>query len=206
MAARDSALARLPLAARVLIILIVLVLAFVAYWIVFHVDITTQLTTLQRKEVTLREELAKAKKAQVEYQKDLAEFHEREQRQTEIEKILPSEPQYPAFLSSIQAVADLSGIILSAWSPRPEVTEQYYARVPMHLKFRGRYHQVAKFFHNVGQLERVINMENISITSPKLEGDELLVQAEALATAFRAAKGQAATEEKGKARRKKGAK
>nr|HMR05220.1 type 4a pilus biogenesis protein PilO [Polyangiaceae bacterium] len=46
--------------------------------------------------------------------------------------------------------------------------------------------QVAKFFYGVGQLDRIINMENISITEPKQEADEVSVKAEVLATAFRA--------------------
>jgi type IV pilus assembly protein PilO len=56
----------------------------------------------------------------------------------------------------------------------------------MKLTLRGRYHQVAKFFHGVGQLDRVINMENIALTEPKKEGEDIVVKVEALATAFRA--------------------
>jgi len=38
----------------------------------------------------------------------------------------------------------------------------------------------------VGQLDRIINMENISITEPKVAGDDIVLQTEALATAFHA--------------------
>jgi Tfp pilus assembly protein PilO len=38
----------------------------------------------------------------------------------------------------------------------------------------------------VGQLDRVINMENITLTDPKLEGEDVVVKVDALATAFRA--------------------
>jgi len=55
----------------------------------------------------------------------------------------------------------------------------------MKVTLVGRYHQVAKFFYGVGQLDRIINMENISLTDPKLQGDDVVVKAEALATAFR---------------------
>jgi type IV pilus assembly protein PilO len=65
------------------------------------------------------------------------------------------------------------------------VPEQFYARVPMKLELRGRYHQIAKFFFGVGQLDRIINMENIAITDPQAEGEDIVIKAEALATAFR---------------------
>jgi type IV pilus assembly protein PilO len=56
----------------------------------------------------------------------------------------------------------------------------------MKVSLTGRYHQIAKFFNGVGQLDRVINMENISLTDPKPEGEDVVVKVEALATAFRA--------------------
>ena len=48
------------------------------------------------------------------------------------------------------------------------------------------FHQIAKFFYGVGQLDRIINMENISLTEPQIkEGDEVVVKVSVLATAFR---------------------
>ena len=78
----------------------------------------------------------------------------------------------------------MAGVNLSAWTPQDEASEQFYARVPMRLELEGRFHQVAKFFYNVGQLDRIINMENISITEPHMKGDEVLLKVNALATAF----------------------
>lgn len=183
--ARESALARLPLPAKLGIIVTVLALCAVAYWVVFYTEISQQITTAQAQQEKLRDDLATAKKGVVAYQKDLAELHDREQRKGEIEKVLPSQAQYPSFLSSVQTVANASGVNLTAWAPELEANEEFYARVPMKVKLTGRFHQVAKFFFNVAELDRIINMENISLTNPKVEGDEVLVQVEVQATAFR---------------------
>jgi type IV pilus assembly protein PilO len=129
--------------------------------------------------------LADARKNEFAYQKDLAELTDRQQRQRELNKVLPTDTEYPAFLSAVQQVANVSGIGLTAWAPEPEVAEQFYSRVPMKVTLVGRYHQVAKFFYGVGQLDRIINMENISLTDPKVSGDDVVVKTEALATAFR---------------------
>ena len=71
----------------------------------------------------------------------------------------------------------------------------------MKVSLTGRYHQIAKFFNGVGQLDRVINMENISLTDPKPDGTDVVVKVEALATAFRAkpdgTDGKPATEKRG---------
>jgi type IV pilus assembly protein PilO len=179
-------LARLPPLAKLGIGALFVVLIGVAYFVVFYGDLASSVTAEKSKEEKLRGELSTARKNEFSYQQDLAELSDRQQRQRELVKILPSETEYPAFLSAVQNVANVSGIGLTAWSPLPEVPEQFYARVPMKVELRGRYHQVAKFFHGVGQLDRVINMENITLTDPKLEGEDVVVKVDALATAFRA--------------------
>jgi type IV pilus assembly protein PilO len=181
----QSRLSKLPLAARFGVAAALLLLVLVGYYVVFYGDIESSIKAAEGQERQLRADLAEARKNEFAYQKDLAELTDREQRQRVFEKILPANTEYPAFLSSIQNVANVTGVSLSAWTPEEEAPEQFYSRVPMKLELSGRYHQIAKFFYGVGQLDRIINMENISITDPKREGDDIVVKAEVLATAFR---------------------
>jgi type IV pilus assembly protein PilO len=197
---KESALARLPLGVKFAIVSAAAVALGVAYYLVFYTEVQAAIESAQGRERDLRDDLGKAKKSVAVYQTDLAELHQREQRQTEIEKVLPSESQYPSFLSSLQAVANVSSVNLVAWAPQPEHSEEFYARVPMRLELSGRFHQVVKFFHGVGQLDRIINMENISITEPKIQGDDVVVKVEVLATAFRSVSDNAASGDKTKAR------
>jgi type IV pilus assembly protein PilO len=81
-------------------------------------------------------------------------------------------------------VANISGVALQAWTPQEEVLQKFFARVPMRLTLQGKFHQVAKFFYGVGQLDRIINVENISLSQPKTQNDELLLKVDCLATAF----------------------
>ena len=193
MARGDSVLAKLPVLAMVGIGALFMVLIGVAYFVVFYGDLASSIAAEQSKETRLRGELSTARQAEFSYQKDLAELSDRQQRQRELVKILPTDTEYPQFLSSVQNVANVAGIALTAWSPMPEVPDQFYSRVPMKLQLTGRYHQIAKFFHGVGQLDRVINMENISLTDPKPDGEDIVVKVDALATAFRAKPDQAMT-------------
>jgi len=185
MARQTSVLNKLPLLARFAVGAGLLLLLGVAYFVLFYGDIESSIKAAQGQEQQLRNDLAEARKNEFAYQKDLAELTERQHRQRELNKVLPVETEYPAFLSAVQSVANVSGIGLTSWTPQPEVNEKFYARVPMRLTLVGRYHQVAKFFYGVGQLDRIINMENISLTDPKIQGDEVVVKTEALATAFR---------------------
>lgn len=184
MAKGPSALSRLNLAAKVGIGVALMVLSGVVYFVVFYGDLATDIKAEQGKERQLRDDLNEAKKAQRAYQMDLAELADRQQRQRELNKILPATTEYPAFLSAVQSVANVAGVSLAAWTPQDEAADVFYARVPMRLEFEGRFHQLAKFFYNVGQLDRIINIENISMTDPTPKGDEVILKVTALATAF----------------------
>lgn len=189
--AKESALARVPLGGKIGISLGVLVLAGIAYYIVFFSEISSKIAAAGQRETTLRGELKKAQAAEVAYQKDLEELARRRERERELNKVLPPATEYPAFLSAVQSVASSSGINLTAWAPQPEVKKEYYARVPMKLEISGRFHQIAKFFYGIGQSDRIMNIENISMTTPKAQDGDVFVEVQALATAFRALEAEA---------------
>ena len=184
--ARADALTRLPVAAKVAVGVGLVAVLAVAYFVVFYGDLANSISSAKSEEQRLRKDLEEARKAEFAYEKDLAELTLRQQRQRELNKMLPIKTEYPAFLSSVQNVANVTGVQLTAWSPSPEVAEQFYARVPMRLELTGRFHQIAKFFYGVGQLDRIINMENITLGDPKQLGDDIILKVDGLATAFRA--------------------
>jgi type IV pilus assembly protein PilO len=186
MARADVALNRLPVAARFAVGIGLVAVLAIAYVVVFYGDLSNSINTARTEEDRLRRDLAEARKNEFVYEKDLAELTLRQQRQRELNKMLPTNTEYPAFLSAVQNVANVTGVSLTAWSPNQEVTQEFYARVPMKLELSGRFHQVAKFLYGIGQLDRIINMENISLSDPKQVGDDLILRVESLATAFRA--------------------
>lgn len=154
------------------------------YFFLFYSDVTSRIEGQKKQEQSLKSDLESAKQTELAYHKDLAELTERQQKQRDLNKILPETTEYPSFLSAIQGVANIAGVALQGWTPQEEVPSQFFARVPMKLSLTGRFHQIAKFFYGVGQLNRIINIENISMKEPKAQGDEIVLKVECLATAF----------------------
>jgi type IV pilus assembly protein PilO len=205
MAIDRNTLKRLTLPAKAGLCGGVFLLVLAGYFFVFHSEVSDELEAARSKNSQLTAKLSEAKAAEQAYQRDLAELAEREQRQKELNQILPATTEYPAFLSAVQSAANISGVSLSAWTPRQKVMGEFYARVPMKVELSGRFHQIARFFYNVGQLDRIINMENISMTDPSSSEDEVVLRTEALATAFHILEpevaAQAAANDSRKARR-----
>ena len=177
-------LGKYPLLGKSLVGFLMVALTAILYYVVWYGDVSDAIDKQKKQESALSTELAQAQQTAFEYHKDLAELTERQQRQRELNKILPEKTEYPAFLSALQGVANVAGISLQGWSPQEEVVQKFFARVPMKLTIVGKFHQIAKFFYGVGQLDRIINIENISLKEPKLVGDDINLKVDCLATAF----------------------
>ncbi|WP_437671354.1 type 4a pilus biogenesis protein PilO [Sorangium sp. So ce131] len=181
-----SALDRLPPLAKFGVGALFAALVGILYFVGFYAEVDSQIEAAMQRQQTLQAELTKAQASKAAYQKDLDEKTRREQLSREQKKILPDESETPAFLSAIQGVATVSGVNLTSWSPTEEIPQEFFSKVPMKLTLTGKFHQVAKFFHGVGQLDRIINLEEVQIKKPKVQGTDVEVEVECLATAFRA--------------------
>lgn len=205
-AASGSALDRLSPAGKVLVGLIFVALIGVLYFVFFYAELDGQIASAKQRYSSLTAELSKAKESRDAYQKDLDEKTRRETLSSQQKKILPDDPEMPAFLQALQNTATISGVELTSWTPADEIPQEFYARVPMKLTLKGKFHQVAKFVYSVGQVDRIINIENILLKNPtNTEGEEVLVEVECLATAFRAVKSGEATSAANKRRQQQGA-
>lgn len=145
----------------------------------------------QRRHEVLENDLNQARERQKEYLKLREELASREAVDRQNMRVLPETAEIPAFLDDLNRLADLSGLRVGQVTPRPEQSEQFFVRVPVLLSLGGKYHQLAKFFYNISRLERAINMENIALTQPKAENDEINLSVSVLATTFRRPDGSA---------------
>lgn len=168
------------------------VLAF-GYWLVFYTDVSSKITAVENQRKQLDLSLSDTKAAEASYLKDKDDLGRLQQHEKELNKALPADTQIAAFLSSIQQVSNVAGVDLKAWQPQEEKKGPFYSKVPMKLELTGRFFQIAKFAYEVGKLERIINVENIELSDPKVEGDEIHIKARCLATTFHTPSAKAAS-------------
>lgn len=103
----------------------------------------------------------------------------------EAEAQLPDSKEIPDLLSSISSAGRDSGLEVISFRQRQEQLKDFYAEVPVDVTVRGNYHEVATFFDRVGKLDRIVNVADIVMQSPKREGDEMIVDTLCSATTFR---------------------
>lgn len=183
-AAQGFSLARLPLIAKIGVGAVLMALVGLGYYVVLHTEVSTRIDNAKRQTAELENQLQQQRQAQLSYLADRDDLAMRQQKQRDLNKILPAETEAASFLSALQQVSNVAGIDLKAWLPMEEKTETYFAKVPMKLEITGKFHQISKFMYEVGKQDRIINMENIELSDPKVVGDEVTLKARCLATTF----------------------
>lgn len=157
------------------------------YYLALHTPLVDEIEQADGSHQQLQQQLSQAAERQREYLRVRAELDGRAAIDRQNKRVLPERAEIPAFLQDLNRLAELSGLRLELVEPRPDEVDAQYVKIPVSLAFSGHYHQVAKFFFNVSQLDRAISMENVHLSTPTLDGDELTVKIAVLATTYRSA-------------------
>jgi type IV pilus assembly protein PilO len=98
---------------------------------------------------------------------------------------LPDQKEIPDLLSSISNLARDSGLDILAFRQKPESYRDFYAEVPVDMAVRGTFPQLTGFVDDVGRLDRIVNVSDITIKEPKVVDASIVLQAALQITTFR---------------------
>ena len=98
---------------------------------------------------------------------------------------LPDQREIANLLDNVAASGRQAGLEITLFRQKPEVLHDFYAEVPVEMQMRGTYQDVALFLDRVKRLDRIVNVANIQLTKPRLEGERMLLDAACTATTFR---------------------
>ncbi|MHB8941343.1 MAG: type 4a pilus biogenesis protein PilO, partial [Desulfobacteria bacterium] len=86
-----------------------------------------------------------------------------------------------------------SGLDFLRFAPSGEIKKDFYAEIPVSISVNGDYHSFALFSDKVAHYPRIVNLSDITFSSPKPSGDNLvLVTVNCTATTYRFLEQQAA--------------
>ena len=76
-------------------------------------------------------------------------------------KALPEKKEIPSLLTGISRAGKTAGLEFFLFQPGKEKEQEFYAEIPVSIRVRGSYHNVAIFFDKVSRLFRVVNITDI---------------------------------------------
>ena len=127
----------------------------------------SKINVLKKEHTTLETRLAKAKAKANQLKHYQAKLKEAEMEFKIVTKKLPEKKEIPALLSSVSQSGRDAGLDFLLFQPEPEKNQDFYAEIPVSMKVAGNYHNVALFFDKVARLSRIVNIDDIKMTSTK---------------------------------------
>jgi type IV pilus assembly protein PilO len=98
---------------------------------------------------------------------------------------LPGETEVENLLEDISQTALGAGLEEKLFNPQAEVRKDFYAELPITVRYVGSYHEIAKFISDVAALPRIVTLHDIRITPISVEGDQEQLQLDATAKTYR---------------------
>jgi type IV pilus assembly protein PilO len=132
------------------------------YWPKF--ERIKQLNTQLKK---IEDKLKIAKRNAKDLKKFQAKMKEAEAQFQVAMKKLPEKEEIPSLLSSISNSGQHVGLDFLLFEPKPENKKEFYAEIPVAMNIKGDYHNLALFFDQVARLSRIVNIQNIQMSSAK---------------------------------------
>src|SRR5262244_852846 len=113
----------------------------------------------------LNQEIAKGRAAE----RKLSQFREEVKRlELELSKllqILPSKRNTEELIKRIETLTRQGDFTLLKFTPGEFVQKDFYAEWPIDIQIQGTYHNLALFFDRMSRFSRIINVEDLKITS-----------------------------------------
>lgn len=178
---------RLPLYKRLLVVFVVLAAIAASFYFFAFLPKLNAYNELSKRSEDLQAEIVQKKSIADNLGRFRAEYEKMQQRLEESLKELPNDKEIPELLMSIASIAKQNRLDVKKFQPGSEASKGFYAEVPVTLSLAGRYHDVGKFFYDVSEMPRIVNIGYIKMkpSGEKGGGDQAIVVVDCQATTYR---------------------
>ena len=152
---------------RILIFSFVFIAIIAIFVFVLYKPKLERISNLSKQLKALEQKLVVAKKNAADLKKFQAMMQEAEVQFKTAMRALPEKEEIPSLLTSISRSGQDVGLEFLLFEPKPEVRKEFYAEIPVAMKVKGGYHDLAIFFDKVSRLSRIVNIKNISMGREK---------------------------------------
>jgi len=162
-----------------------IVVLVAAFWYFIYDPYSAEIAQTEEKIAKLQTEINKAKARAANLRRFEAEYAEVDAQFQEALKLLPNTKEIPSLLKSITLLVTDSQLEFLLFSPQRERAQDFFMEIPVSIEVSGTYHNVAIFFDKVGQMERIVNILNVSMTPQKERSTILTARFDAVTYRFK---------------------
>jgi len=176
---------KLPLSRKIIILAVInIVIIGAAYWFLIGPKYD-EITKLREQQQNLQVKLNESRVIAADIPKYRQEKEELEKLLLAAVAQLPNEKEIPDLIESISRAGEKAGLQIFLFKPGKETAKGFYAEVPVNMSVQGKYESLYEFSAKVGNLPRIVNIENMNIASLGHKNQVPLLKANFVATTFR---------------------
>ena len=155
-------------APKILVLLAILIGIPVAGFFAINQGQIEELEQGQQKEEKLKQDYVGKKKQAVNLDLHRQQLREIDTQFGALLKQLPNKSQMDALLVDINQAGLGRGLQFELFKPAAaEMRRDFYAELPIDVRVTGTYHDMGAFASDVGQLSRIVTLNNVAISAAK---------------------------------------
>jgi type IV pilus assembly protein PilO len=140
-------------------------LVVLGFYMLMFKGMKDEIEGLRQKDSRLQEEILKGRAAE----RKLPQFRE-EVKRLELDlakllQILPSKRNTEELIKKIETLTRQGDFDLKKFHPLDLIQKDFYAEWPIEIALDGTYHNLALFFDRMSRFSRIINVENLKIST-----------------------------------------
>jgi len=176
---------RWPLPFRVAaIVLILILISALGIWQFVVKSVVPELERAERQELELRQSFEDKQRKAANFDDYLAQLDAIERDFGTMLRQLPGKTEVPNLLEDISQTALAAGLDVRLFEPAAESRKDFYAELPIRLRYIGDYHALAQFISGVAALSRIVTLHDIKI-APVSADDSSELQLDVTAKTYR---------------------
>lgn len=178
-------IAKAPLAARIGGVAGMVVLVTLLNYFLFVSPEEDRITQQIQSQQTLDRQMSEKQEISQNLTERRRELEIKEQQLAEALAELPEQSDVDELLAQLNDVGKKSGLEIARVEPGKETPESFYAKIPIKMQVSGNFHEIAMFLQEVSTMKRIVNVNNIKLSSPATRNEKVVLSSEFLATTFR---------------------
>src|SRR5262245_39771132 len=121
------------------------------------------LEAAQKEEVDLRATFEDRQRKAANFDAYRAQLAEIERDFGAMLRQLPGKTEVPSLIVDISQTATGAGLEEALFQPQVEVQKDFYAELPIKLRYTGSYHELGNFVSGIAALPRIVTLHDIQI-------------------------------------------
>ncbi|MBF0537833.1 MAG: type 4a pilus biogenesis protein PilO [Nitrospirae bacterium] len=187
---------------RALIALIPFFIIALVFYVAFYNPKSTQIKKLKTEIKKLDGDIndAQEKVARLPMLREQLARAEKEYEQ--IKRQLPEESEISTLLKMVSDQGRYSGLKINLWEPKPKSNHpsNIVYTIPVNVSMNGSYHELGNFLSRLTALDRIVNISQITLSSPVFGTEDVSLTIQLVANTFSAIAAANATNPQGAAK------